>query len=457
MPQIHDLSVNGKRIYPSTIPQAVVDPETGKNITKIFASKNVATSSSLGLIKSGPDVVVGGDGSVTVNNRIIPKMYKMGVNSKYKLFSILSGGDKASTTFSILSPVLSNGLGYAKYIVYRPYESATVKNWYPRCLYATDSTMYNRIKLVRTGDNTFDVYYQSNTGNDYCTFILDETTQTDLEIVAAGVSSIPEDVYAESGYAPVYFGEVYGTLRGNADTATKATQDVNGNNIASTYQNKIKPIPFNNASDAINIDNYPQDDYGTIAIWFNQAEADGYPPGREGLVLQTKYRSELGDSGTSYVDCLTQFYIGNEGVRHRTIIDYDASSKFENTPWSKIDDDWYYNLGTMSVSSSTTSSANVTFSSSSAFSTIRTLLNGLSLTTMSNAMPNITLGFSLSTDSGITHYIRAKVCSISRLSNGNYMLIAMFSNPVFYNDNAINVLRITINASSYVCQTLKAL
>lgn len=117
----------------------------------------------------------------------------------------------------------------------------------------------------------------------------------------------------------------------------------------------------------------------------------------------------------------------------------------------------YYNLGTMNVSSSTTSSANVTFSSSSAFSAIRTLLNGLSLTTMSNAMPNITLGFSLATSSGITHYIRAKVCSISRLSNGNYMLLAMYSNPVFYNDNAVNVLRITINASSYVCQTLKAL
>ena len=117
----------------------------------------------------------------------------------------------------------------------------------------------------------------------------------------------------------------------------------------------------------------------------------------------------------------------------------------------------YYNLGTMNVSSSTTSSANVTFSSSSAFSAIRTLLNGLSLTTMSNAMPNITLGFSLATSSGITHYIRAKVCSISRLSNGNYMLIAMYSNPVFVNENAINVLRLTINASSYGCQTLKAL
>ena len=543
----------------------------------------VATSSVLGGVKSGPDIVVGGDGYVTANNKVIPKMYKMGVNTNYKLFSILSGGDKASTTFSILSPVLRGGSGYAKYIVYRSYEGTTVKNWYPRCIYATDSTMYNRIKLVRTGDNTFDVYYQSNTGNDYCTFILDETTQTDLEIVAAGVSSIPEDIYKESEYAPVYFGDIYGSLKGNADTATKATQDGNGktiadtylpktggtmsgaltvesnvflksssttrylqiatvnksgaaftsrlyvdvnagrgaflqfinngvayelgvhtdgapryikdntvymlyhagnlvnattgksglmsatdkakldslsaiarketdidsevfktpgiyvapissieidgtdtplygnstiitigngsqagyieqiviasiddetkifrrswdlitgaafeftsllpdiatsrtaglvksgnhitvsgdgtvtvtnsqkatndsvgNNIANTYQNKTKPIPFNNSSDAINIDNYPQSDYGTIAIWFNQAEADGTPPGQEGIVYQTKYRSELGESSSTYVDCLTQLYVGSGGIKHRTVIDYDDASKFDGMAW----------------------------------------------------------------------------------------------------------------------------
>lgn len=205
------------------------------NSTTTVTNVPVATSSKVGGVKAGPDIVVSGDGSVVVNNSIIPKMYKMGVNSKYKLFSILSGGDKASTTFSILSPVLSSGLGYAKYIAYRPYEGTTVKNWSIRCIYATDSSMYNRIKLVRTGDATFDVYYQSNTGNDYCTFILDETTSTDLEIVAAGVSAIPEDIYKESEYTPVYFGDIYGSLKGNADTATKATQDGNGNNIVDTY------------------------------------------------------------------------------------------------------------------------------------------------------------------------------------------------------------------------------
>lgn len=116
----------------------------------------------------------------------------------------------------------------------------------------------------------------------------------------------------------------------------------------------------------------------------------------------------------------------------------------------------YYNLGTMSVSSSTTSSATVTFSSASVISTIRTLLNGLSLTTMSNEMPDITLGFTLATSSGITHYIRAKVTSIIRMSNGNYMLFALYQNASFAAENAINVMRLTISQTSYLCQTLKA-
>lgn len=454
MAQIKKLKENGATIYPATITQAVVDPETGKNITEIFASKNAATSSSLGLIKGGPDIVVGGDGSVTVNNRIIPKMYKMGVNTNYKLFSIKGGTDKGSIVFSILSPVLSSGRGYAKYIIHRSYEGTTVKNWYPRCLYATDSSMYNRIKLVRTGDAAFDVYYQSNTGNDYCTFILDETTSTEVEIVAAGVSSIPEDIYKESEYASVYLGEIHGTLKGSSDSSKaiiartetdidsdifeipgmyvapissiyingtdtplygnsiiitignenqagyieqiviasiddetkifrrswdltteafeftsllpdiatsrtaglvksgnhitvsddgtvtvtnsqKATNDSAGNNIANTYQNKTKPIPFNNSSDAINIDHYPQNNYGTIAIWFNQAEADGNPPGQEGIVYQTKYRSMLGESGDPYVDCLTQLYVGSGGVKHRTVIDYDDAAKFDGVAWSE--------------------------------------------------------------------------------------------------------------------------
>ena len=94
-------------------------------------------------------------------------------------------------------------------------------------------------------------------------------------------------------------------------------------------------IAFVNSSDAINIDNYPQNDYGTIAIWFNQAEADGTPPGQEGIVYQTKYRSELGESGSTYVDCLTQLYVGSGGIKHRTIINYNDSSKFDGVAWSE--------------------------------------------------------------------------------------------------------------------------
>ena len=243
-------------------------------------------------------------------------------------------------------------------------------------------------------------------------------------------------------------------------TSSKAGTVKSGGDISvdSLGNTSVKRNSFNNAGDdAINIDNYPQADYGVIPIWLNTAEADGNPPGREGLVFQAKYRSEQGSSGIEYVDCLTQFYVGNEGVRHRTIVDYDEATKFENTPWSKINDDWYFDLGTATVASSTSSSANVTFTGSSAFSSIRTLLDGLSLATMSNAMPNIFLGFSLDTGNGITHYIRTNVSSISRLSNGNYALFSMYQNPLFGDENYVNVLRISITPSSYSCQTLKSL
>ena len=194
--------------------------------------------------------------------------------------------------------------------------------------------MHNRIKLVRTGNESFDVYYQSTGGNDYCNFVLVGQSGIDITIITTGTSSIPEDIYKESYYYPLHFGDIYGSLKGNADTATKATQDGNGNNIANTYQNKTKPIPFNNSSDAINIDNYPQAEYGTVVIWYNRAEADGAPPGQEGVIYQTKYRSELGESGSTYVDCLTQLYVGSGGIKHRTAIDYDEAAPFDGIPWS---------------------------------------------------------------------------------------------------------------------------
>ena len=170
----------------------------------------------------------------------------------------------------------------------------------------------------------------------------------------------------------------------------------------------------------------------------------------------------VGSDGVSEVGRYIDFHFDNTGVHDYNVrlvcnVSDEGLRVDLPTETGKIAlEDKYYNLGTMSVSSSTTSSANVTFSSPGAFSTIRTLLNGLSLTTISNAMPNITLGFSLATSSGITHYIRAKVTSIIRMSNGNYMLFALYQNASFAAENAINVMRLTISQTSYLCQTLKA-
>ena len=93
-------------------------------------------------------------------------------------------------------------------------------------------------------------------------------------------------------------------------------------------------IAFVNSDDAINIDNYPQSDYGTIVIWLNGAQADGVLPGTEGVIYQTKYKSQTGDTSNDYVDCLTQLYVGSGGIKQRTVIDYDSAYLFDGMPWS---------------------------------------------------------------------------------------------------------------------------
>lgn len=404
MAKIKKLKENGGTIYPATILEAVLDSKTSTPLSKTRLRYSRASAHG----------------------------------RYYKFMSLKRGTEKGIVRFGIESPLM----GYAEYMVNWTYDTNTEKGMNPYCLFSTNAQMYNRVKLVRTGNDTFDAYFESNAGNDYPAFVfMGEGGTTDSSsitgYIVSIVSAIPT-IYKESTYVGnICFGTVTGTLAGTADKAAS--------------------LSFSNSDDAINIDNYPQADYGVIPIWLNTAEADGYPPGREGLVFQAKYRSEQGSSGTEYVDCLTQFYVGNEGVRHRTIVDYDEATKFENTPWSKINDDCYFNLGTATIASSTSSSAGVTFTGSSAFSSIRTLLDGLSLATMSNAMPNIFLGFSLDTGNGITHYIRTNVSSISRLSNGNYALFAMYQNPLFGDENYVNVLRISITPSSYSCQTLKSL
>lgn len=492
--------------------------ENGDNIVYTYAKKadlpGIATSTVAGIIKGGGDIAVAADGSVTVNNSAFAMQANLansalrdGTGAQidttylrysrasahgryYKFLTLERGLEKGIIRFGIESPLM----GYADYMVNWMYDTNTEKGMNLYCLFSTNAQMYNRVKLVRTGNDTFDVYFESNAGNDYPAFVFmgeGGTTESRsiTNYIVSTVSAIPENIYKESAGTSAYFhndvyvlrdyakgdpilkfispGHIEKWIRLNRTNNHLEIVDSNGSLTelyASSFVGDLKctadkasSLSFSNSDDAINIDNYPQADYGVIPIWLNTGEADGYPPGREGLVFQAKYRSEQGSSGTEYVDCLTQFYVGNEGVRHRTIVDYDEATKFENTPWSKINDDCYFNLGTATVASSTSSSAGVTFTGSSAFSSIRTLLDGLSLATMSNAMPNIFLGFSLDTGNGITHYIRTNVSSISRLSNGNYVLFAMYQNPLFGDENYVNVLRISITPSSYSCQTLKSL
>ena len=152
------------------------------------------------------------------------------VSTIYKFASIDLGGDKGSVRFGIISRIL----GYGEFLINWPWQSTEQKECTPFCLFATGEEMHDRMKLVRTGNASFDVYFESNTGNDYCVFVYMGGKRPET-FTATGVSAIPEDIYKESAYAPVYFGDIYGSLKGNADTATKATQDGNGKNIADTY------------------------------------------------------------------------------------------------------------------------------------------------------------------------------------------------------------------------------
>lgn len=169
----------------------------------------------------------------------------------------------------------------------------------------------------------------------------------------------------------------------------------------------------------------------------------------------------VGNDGVMEIGRYLDFHMDDSKEDYNIRLRCDTTGKYQLYLPAKTGtlalEDKYYNLGAATVAASTSSSADVTFTGSSAFSSIRTLLNGLSLTTMSNAMPNISLGFSLTTGSGITHYIRIKVASITRVSNGNYALFAIYQNPSFGDENYVNVLRIVISPSSYSCHTLKSL
>ena len=119
--------------------------------------------------------------------------------------------------FGIVSPLL----GYGEFMINWGWQGATEeKHCYPYCVLSTGSQMYNRVKLVRTGDSTFDAYFESNSGNDYATFVFMGQSGTSVKsFSASGVSSIPT-VYRESAYVGnICFGTVTGTLAGTADKA----------------------------------------------------------------------------------------------------------------------------------------------------------------------------------------------------------------------------------------------
>lgn len=177
----------------------------------------IATSTKSGLVKSGGDISVGTDGTVLASGKAL-RITNGGVSVYYKFMSFDVGGDKGMIRFGIISPIL----GYGEFLISWGWQGTTEKHCYPYCVLSTGSQMYNRVKLVRTGGSTFDAYFESNSGNDYATFVFMGQSGTSVKsFSASGVSSIPT-VYRESVFvSKIYFGTITGTLVGTADNANK--------------------------------------------------------------------------------------------------------------------------------------------------------------------------------------------------------------------------------------------
>lgn len=178
----------------------------------------IATSTKSGLVKSGGDISVGSDGTVSASGKAL-RITNSGVSLYYKFMSFDIGGDKGMIRFGIFSPLL----GYGEFLIDWGWQGSTEKHCYPYCLFSTNAQMYNRVKLVRTGDSTFDAYFESNPGNDYATFVfMGQSGKSSVKsFSASGVSSIPT-AYKESVHANnIFFGTITGTLAGTADNANK--------------------------------------------------------------------------------------------------------------------------------------------------------------------------------------------------------------------------------------------
>jgi hypothetical protein len=404
MARIKKLKENGATIYPATILDAVVDSKTSTPITK--TRLRYSRTSAHGRY--------------------------------YKFLTLKRGPEKGIIRFGIESPLM----GYAEYMVNWIYDTNTEKGMNPYCLFSTNAQMYNRVKLVRTGNDTFDAYFESNAGNDYPAFVFMGEGGTTGSSSITGyivsiVSAIPT-VYKESTYVGnICFGTVTGTLAGTADNAAG--------------------ISFANSDDAINIDEYPQAELGTIYIWLNGNQADGNVPNypENGVVIQSHFRFE-NDEG-EYKYRYTQMFVGKNGTLYSRTSVEDSTLGFTPSSWEEWNRSgcYYFYLGKMTVGSSGSSSTSVTFSSgSSVFPAMKALFSSYFPANSGYHIPDIQISFDLDTSAG-SQSIRAKLLSHFRTSGGNDGLFFLYQNALHGGSNYLNILRITIDTSgTAACATI---
>ena len=405
MARIKKLKENGKTIYPVTILDAVVDSKTSTPVTKTRLRYSRASAHG----------------------------------RYYKFMTLKRGPEKGIVRFGIESPLM----GYADYMVNWTYDTNTEKGMNPYCLFSTNTQMYNRVKLVRTGGSTFDAYFESNAGNDYPAFVfMGEGGTTDSSAITSYtvsiVSAIPEDVYKESTYVGnICFGTITGTLAGTAE--------------------KAAGISFSNNSDAIDIDRYTQGELGTIHIWLNGNQADGNVPDypENGVVIQSHFRFE-NDEG-EYKYRYTQMFVGKNGTLYSRTSAEDSTLGFTPSSWEEWNRSgcYYFYLGKMTVGSPGSSSTSVTFSSgSSVFPVMKALLNSYFPGNAGNHIPDIQISFGLDTSAG-TQNIRAKLLSHFRNTNGIDGRFFLYQNALHGGSNYLNILRITIDTSgTAACATI---
>lgn len=456
MARIKKLKENGATIYPATILDAVVDSKTSTPITKTRLRYSRASAHG----------------------------------RYYKFLTLKRGPEKGIIRFGIESPLM----GYADYMVNWIYDTNTEKGMNLYCLFSTNAQMYNRVKLVRTGNDTFDVYFESNAGNDYPAFVFmgeGGTTESSsiTNYIVSIVSAIPENIYKESAGTPAYFhndvyvqrdyakgdpilkfispGHIEKWIRLNR---TNNHLEITGNNgsltelYASSFVGDLKgtadkaaSLSFSNSDDAINIDEYPQAELGTIYIWLNGNQADGNVPDypENGVVIQSHFRFE-NDEG-EYKYRYTQMFVGKNGTLYSRTSAEGSTLGFTPSSWEEWNRSgcYYFYLGKMTVGSPGSSSTSVTFSSgSSVFPVIKALLNSYFPGNAGNHIPDIQISFGLDTSAG-TQHIRAKLLSHFRTSGGNDGLFFLYQNTLHGGSNYLNILRITIDSSSTAaCTTI---